>query len=138
MPADQSADSAPDQQAVALVIPDCCNLGVVFRTLIAVNLAVMVAILLRTDILIAAAGSFVESSMLIEPACFLSLLILCGLYCIGHLMSPVLQRLLCALVPALVTLAVIRLLFGFDWFRSGFTHLSAPGGPRRRWKIWPI
>ena len=127
-PADQTTDSAAAQQPIGLVIPDCCNLGVVFRTLIAVNLAVMVAILLRTDSLMAAAGSFVESSMLIEPACFLSLSILCGLHRIGHRMSPVVQRSLCALVPALVTVAVIRLLFGFDWFLNGFIHLSAPGG----------
>ncbi|WP_395827596.1 sensor histidine kinase [Collimonas sp.] len=128
-PADQTADSAAAQrQPIALVIPDCCNLGVVFRTMIAVNLAVMVAILLRSDSVVAAAGSFVESSMLIEPACFLSLSILCALHRIGHRMSLIVQRSLCALVPALATLAVIRLLFGFDWFLSGFSHLSAPGG----------
>lgn len=128
MPSDQIADNSLAQQPSAVAIPDGCNLGVVFRTLIAVNLAIMAAIFLRSDSLMAAANSFVELAMLIEPACFLSLSILCGLHRIGHRLPFVVQRLLCALVPALVTMAAIRLLSGFDWFLNDFSYLSAAGG----------
>jgi two-component system sensor histidine kinase AlgZ len=127
-PSDQIADTALAQQPSAVVIPDGCNLGVVFRTLIAVNLAVLAAIFLRSDSLMAAVNGFVESSMLIEPSCFLSLAILCGLHRIAHQLPFVAQRILCALAPALVTIMVVRLLSGFDWFFNGFSHLSASGG----------
>jgi len=128
MPNDQIADTAQAQQPNTVVIPDGCNLGVVFRALIAVNLAVMVALLLHSDSVMAALNSFVESAMLIEPACFLSLSILCGLHRLADRFSLFMQRVSCWLVPALVTIAVIRLLSGFDWFLSGFSHLSATGG----------
>lgn len=131
MPFDQTVDDAPPQQSGALVIPDGCNLGVVFRALIVVNLAVMAAILLRSDGLIAAINSFVESAMLVEPACFLSLSLLCGLHRIGRRFPLALQRILCALAPALVTVAVIWLLSGFDWFLNGFSHLGGSGGVLR-------
>ncbi|SFI26127.1 two-component system, LytT family, sensor histidine kinase AlgZ [Collimonas sp. OK307] len=128
MPNDQIADTAQAQQPNTVVIPDGCNLGVVFRALIAVNLAVMVALLLHSDSVMAALNSFVESAMLIEPACFLSLSILCGLHRLADRFSLFMQRVSCWFVPALVTIAVIRLLSGFDWFLSGFSHLSATGG----------
>ncbi|WP_211452693.1 sensor histidine kinase [Collimonas antrihumi] len=132
MPNDQIADNAQTQRPNTVVIPDGCNLGVVFRVLIAVNLAVMAALLLHSDSVMAALNSFVESAMLIEPACFLSLSILCGLHRFADRFplrfSLFLQRLSCWLVPALVTIAVIKLLSGFDWFFSGFSHLSATGG----------
>lgn len=128
MPSDQAVNNSQAQQPGAVVIPDGCNLGVVFRTLIVVNVAVMAAVLLRTDSLIAAINNFVESAMLVEPACFLSLSVLCGLHRIARRFSLVVQRLLCALAPALVMIAVIELLSGFDWFLNGFSHLSAVGG----------
>jgi two-component system sensor histidine kinase AlgZ len=131
MPSDQTVEEAPAQPPGALVIPDGCNLGVVFRTLIVVNLAAMAAILLRSDGLVAAINSFVESAMLIEPSCFLSLSLLCGLHRIGHRFPLAVQRILCALAPALVTVAVIWLLSGFDWFLNGFSHLGGSGGVLR-------
>ncbi|AEK62760.1 sensor histidine kinase [Collimonas fungivorans] len=128
MASDQIADNASAQQPNTVVIPDGCNLGVVFRTLIAVNLTIMATLLLHSDGLLAALNGFVESAMLIEPACFLSLVVLCGLHRAAYRLPPFVQRLSCLLVPALVTMAVIRLLSGFDWFLSGFSHLGARGG----------
>lgn len=128
MSSDRIADQSSTQQPSAVVVPDGCNLGVAFRTLLAVNVTIMAAILLRTDSVLAAAGSFIESAMLIEPACFLSLSILCGLHRIAHRFPFFMQRLVCALVPALVTIAAIRLLSTFDWFLVGFSHLSAANG----------
>src|SRR5579864_3798059 len=85
-----------------IVIPDCCNLGVVFRTLIAVNLALLATTLLRADGLATVLMQFVESSMLVELPCFLSLFLLCGAHRIGHRIPFWGQRLLCAMVPAAV------------------------------------
>src|SRR4030067_2194458 len=61
------------------VIPDCCNTGVVFRALLFVNLAVLVAILLRSADWMRGALDFIESSPAVELACLLSLIVLCGL-----------------------------------------------------------
>ncbi len=119
------------QQAFALVIPDCCNLDVVFRILITVNLAVMVAILLCTDSLIAEAGNFVESLMLIAPACFLSLSILYGLHRIVHLMAPVLVE---ARLQALQARICPHILFNSLNVVLSLIRTE----PRRRWKIWPL
>ena len=121
----RSAGAATDT-----VIPDCCNIGVVFRAMLAVNLAVGVAIILRNDGWQAALVDFVEAATVIEPACLWSLFVLCAmrrLRLVRHARRW-LQRTLCMLVPALVTGVVIRFLSAFDWFASSFSHLSAPDG----------
>lgn len=115
--------SSATRQSGQIVIPDCCNLGVVFRTLIAVNLALLATTLLRADGLATVLMQFVESSMLVELPCFLSLFLLCGAHRIGHRIPFWGQRLLCAMVPAAVTGAVIRLLSRY-LFLDSFTDLS--------------
>lgn len=122
-----------------LVIPDCCNLGVVFRTLLGVNAAALVVNLVhsagwRTGLL-----QFVEAAMVIELACLWSLFALCGL---RHLLQrlqlrqhaspeaipPWIQRMACAIVPGMVTGAVVYMFTLSEWLLSGFTYVTIGKG----------
>ena len=116
------------------IIPDCCNIGVIFRTLLAVNVAVLAAVLTNIRGLQAGLMDFVESSMLLELSSLMSLVALCGvrrallqLQLIPNL-SPWAQRAVCALVPAAVTGTLVHLLSSFDWFLTSFTHLTVSEG----------
>ena len=112
------------------VIPDCCNIGVIFRVLLALNGAVLVATLLKSTGLIAGLLDFVESAMIIELSCLLSLLALCSLRTLHavRVLQQWAQRALCGLVPAIVTAAIVHFFSAFDWFLSSFTHLTLSGG----------
>lgn len=120
----------PRRTALETVIPDCCNLGVVFRVMLAVNLAVLMAVILRNNVLSAGVNDFVEAAIVIELACLWSLVMLCGM----RRLTPVrharlwMQRLLCMLVPALVTAAIVHILSAFAWFSDSFIHLTIFNG----------
>lgn len=114
--------------AIENVIPDCCNIGVMFRALLFVNVAVLAAALLQSGGWLAGLLGFVESSMVVELACLLSLAALCGLRRLLHSLPPWSQRLLCALAPAAVTGLIIRVLASYEWFALSFTHLTALEG----------
>lgn len=101
-----------------ILIPDCCNAGVIGRVLIGVNLPVMVAMLMGRTSLLGALAAFVNVSTLLELACFVSLMMLCALRRRAVLMAAWSQRLLCALVPALSTLLLRRVLQQFDWING--------------------
>lgn len=114
-----------------LVIPDCCNIGIVFRVLLIVNATVFCTLLLQSPNLRAGLHAFVEASMVVELACLWSLLAVCvlrrGLLLAAsrQVLAPWLQRLLCVVVPAVVTAAVVRALEMTALFQATFTHLSA-------------
>lgn len=120
-PPNQTSDQPSD-----IVIPDCCNIGTVFRTLIAVNVAFLAGILLRTGGWRTGLVVFVESSTLIELACLLSLIALCGLRRLLIRTPAWSQRLACMLVPAAVTALVIRLMSTTLVFAESFANLK-PG-----------
>jgi two-component system sensor histidine kinase AlgZ len=124
MPSSIASVSAP----IEIVIPDCCNIGVIFRALLAVNVAVLAAILLRTNGLQPGLLEFVESSILIELACLSSLLALCGLRRLIRTISPWGQRAACALVPAAVTALIIHFLLSLELFLNSFTNLTMVKG----------
>ncbi len=130
MPMTAESQSVP----VEMVIPDCCNIGVVFRVLLGVNLSVFLSILLRNQSLKPALLDFIESSMLVEWTCLLSLFALCvARRILDHvdttlIMPPQIQRAVCGLVPALVMGFLVRMLSMFDWFVSSFTHLTLVNG----------
>lgn len=113
---------------IEIVIPDCCNIGVVFRVLIAVNVAVLAAILLRTNGMRAGLLDFVEASVVVELACLSSLLALCGLRTLIRTIPLWGQRVACALVPATVTALLIRFLSSLELFLASFTHLTVVKG----------
>jgi two-component system sensor histidine kinase AlgZ len=120
--------TAPAGAPIDIVIPDCCNIGVIFRVLLAVNVAVLAAILLRTSGLQAGLLEFVESSILVELACLSSLLALCGLRKLICTVPPSGQRIACAIVPAAITALLIHFLSSLELFQQGFTHLTMVKG----------
>jgi two-component system sensor histidine kinase AlgZ len=124
MPPIPASDNAP----VEIVIPDCCNIGVIFRALIAVNGAVLAGILLRTSDLKLGLFEFIETSMVVELACLTSLLALCALRTVIRTIPPWAQRAACAAVPAAVTGAIIHFFSSLDWLWSSFANLTALKG----------
>jgi two-component system sensor histidine kinase AlgZ len=122
------SSAASVRPAIDLVIPDCCNIGVIFRVLVAVNVAVLAAILLRTSGLRTGFLEFVEASILVEVACLSSLLALCGVRKLIRTMPQWAQRAACALVPAAVTALLIHFFSTLDLFQQGFTNLTMAKG----------
>ncbi len=110
------------------LIPDCCNIGVIVRALLAVNLVVLGAVLSHSQQIKAGLLQFVESAMLLEWACLLSLFALCGVRQIllaRNWHPPAwLQRLLCGIVPAVVVSLLVSALVSFDWFSTTFPHMN--------------
>jgi two-component system sensor histidine kinase AlgZ len=115
---------------VAELMPDCCNIGVLVRALLAINAAVLIVIALQATSWRAGVGSFVEASMLVEWASLLSLFGLCGtrrlLLWRGWVLAPWLQRSLCVLVPMLLVALLMHFLLGLDWVLGSFSRLSWP------------
>ena len=96
--------TAPTPPKIENVIPDCCNIGVMARVLLAVNGVVLMAIIVHGGGLLA----FLDAAVLTEPACLASLLALCGLRRTVRTIAPWAQRVLCALVPAAITAGLVR------------------------------
>src|SRR4051794_8118497 len=116
------SSSTPVNAPAEVVMPDCCNIGVVFRSLLAVNIVVLTAILVQSGSVFQGLQEFVEASMVVELACLWSLFSLCVLRRMllrfGRMDAISLwgQRIFCALVPAAVTAVVVRFLTSFVWF----------------------
>lgn len=110
-------NSAPIRAPAECVVPDCCNTGVIFRTLLAVNGVVLAAVLLRSPNIGSGLIAFVEASILVELACLSSLAVLCGLR--AHLRGlPIwVQRLTCGMVPAAITGLLLRFLLANDVYQ---------------------
>ena len=115
------------KQTPEIVLPDCCNAGVILRVLAGVNLTVFVAMLMQDSSRLAGLSAFVDASTLIELACFVSLLAVCAVR--RHVLPwPVyLQRAICVVVPALSTLAMWRLEQRFAWMYGGVAQPSPIG-----------
>ncbi|HJV85558.1 MAG TPA: histidine kinase [Noviherbaspirillum sp.] len=117
-----------------ILIPDCCNIGVVFRTLLAVNAVVLTAVLIQASDWKRGLLEFVEASMVVELSCLWSLFALCGLRRAlpragaAEAVGRWAQRAACAAVPAAVTATVIYLLSTTDWLAGTFAHLTVPKG----------
>ncbi|TFW09234.1 hypothetical protein E4K72_07115, partial [Oxalobacteraceae bacterium OM1] len=104
----------PSSAPAHTVIPDCCNVGVMFRSLLVVNAAIVCGSLLQAPGWKAGLLEFVDASMVVELASLWSLFALCltrrGLQSARPARSvpPAAQRLLCGLIPAAVTGAVVH------------------------------
>ncbi|WP_420474103.1 sensor histidine kinase [Noviherbaspirillum sp. ST9] len=128
--------AAPDtaSRPADILIPDCCNIGVVFRSLIGVNVAAFAGIMAQARDWAAGTFEFVEASMVIELSCLWSLFALCGLRQLllrsilpGHLPGwP--QRAASILVPVAVTGAVIHLFTLSSGLAGSFGEFSAEKG----------
>jgi two-component system sensor histidine kinase AlgZ len=131
VPAKVPAKALPiNAGSAGVVIPDYCNTGVILRVLSIVNLVMLLAIVLQADTRSAGLLAFIECALPLELICMLSLVCLCGVR--RHFPIALLahwqQRLLCALVPALVSIPVLRILLQLEWFRNSFPNLSLPVG----------
>ena len=115
-----AAPSLPIHPAVEVVIPDCCNIGVIFRSVFIANASVLLACLARQSSLRGGLADFVELSLLLELAVLCSLLALCGLRRAIKTAAPWVQRAGCALVPAAVTALLVRFLSSLDLFGERF------------------
>jgi two-component system, LytTR family, sensor histidine kinase AlgZ len=131
----------PAVAPIEIVIPDCCNIGVVFRVLLAVNAAVLAGVLLQSGSPREGLLDFVEASIVVELGCLWSLFALCVMRrmllrsgAIGAI-SLWGQRLLCATVPAVVTGAIVEFFVSFDWFLNSFVHLTVTKAMVFAWLI---
>ncbi|MBR7799075.1 sensor histidine kinase [Undibacterium fentianense] len=109
-----------------ILIPDCCNLGIVVRVLLSVNLLVLLAVLSRGQSLAQNFQEFVEASMLVELISLLSLVILCGFRRMIERESALawMQRVVCGTVPAIVCFMVFLVFNQFEWFAYSFPNLN--------------
>lgn len=109
-----------------ILIPDCCNIGVVFRVLIAVNLLVLASLLARGQGWVLNFQEFIETSMLVELISLLSLFALCGLHRMvaRRPLAAWLQRLACGVVPALIAAVLLSYLNSMEWFAYSFPRLQ--------------
>jgi two-component system sensor histidine kinase AlgZ len=85
------------------VVPDGCNIGVVLRVALGVNLVVALAALASYTNWRTAASRFLELSALLELALLMTLLVWCGLRRFLPPLPVVAQRLLAWLTPAACT-----------------------------------
>ena len=108
-----------------VVLPDCCNLGTILVVLLAVNGALVAAILLHSASWQAGLLEFVEKSLQVELSCLSSLFVLCGLRRILRMLSHGQQRLACGLVPALVAGVAAHFLAGAGWLTPAVGSVSA-------------
>lgn len=108
------------------LIPDCCNIGVVYRILVAVNLLVLLGLWSRGRGWWQGVEDFVEASMLVEMISLLSLLILCNLRRLSyrHAVPEPAQRLLCGVVPGLIASLLLTALGGMEWFVASFPQFD--------------
>lgn len=129
-----SAAPANASKTAEIVVPDCCNIGVVFRALLGVNAAALLALLIQSASWTLGLLEFVEVSMVIELACLWSLFALCGLrrvlkhFAAAGVPPAWAQRAVCALVPAAVSSGVVYLFTSVEWLMVSFTHLTVSKG----------
>ncbi len=122
-PADASSMTT---SPISSVIPDCCNIGVIYRVLLATNSAIFCGIWMKSSDTPRAVMAFLDSSMVLETISILSLFALCGIRKMA-LMQPVsswFERLLCGLVPALTAVSLSTFIQDQPWISSGFAHTS--------------
>lgn len=126
--------TTPASRPIEIVVPDCCNIGVVFRSLLGVNAAALVAIVLQAGNMRQGLLEFVEASVVIELASLWSLFALCGLRrALQHSAriggaAPWAQRVACALIPAAVTGLVVHFFISIDWLRGSFAQMTVLKG----------
>ncbi len=121
------SESAPIKP-LEIVIPDCCNIGIMVKSLLFVNGVALAVILIDASSVYTGLLSFIEASMLIELASLTSLFALCGLRRIIKTIPPWGQRIACALVPAAITGLIIHYLLNDPAGMISLSRLSVPEG----------
>jgi two-component system, LytTR family, sensor histidine kinase AlgZ len=129
-----STVSLPAVGPAESVIPDCCNIGVVFRALVGVNAAALAVSLIHSGNWRLGVLEFIEASMVIELACLWSLFALCGLrqvlkrIPVAESMPFWMQRAVCVFIPALVAGIIVHLFISVDWLAGSFGQMTALKG----------
>ena len=115
-----------DVEKNEILVPDCCNLGIVVRVLVAVNLVVLLALLSRGQGLKQNFQEFMETAMLVELICLVSLLALCGFRRLleRESVSPWMQRIVCGTVPAIIFFIVVFPMSSLEWFAYSYPNLD--------------
>lgn len=121
------SESVP-AKPLEIVIPDCCNIGIMVKALLFVNGLALTVILIDATSVYAGLLEFIEASMLIELASLTSLFALCGLRRLIKTIPPWGQRVACALVPAAITGLIIHYLLNDPAAVITLSRLSVPEG----------
>ncbi len=121
----QGNKSQHQADAREIFLPDYCNLGVVGRVLLFVNALVLLSVLARGNGFAADFGEFMAISMLVEMICLVSLVVLCGFRRLLERRPATLwmQRIVGAIVPAMVCFLLLVTLLDIDWFAYSFPRL---------------
>ncbi len=123
-----AASRVPTTTPVAELMPDCCNIGVLVRALLAINAAVLLVTLLQAPGWRSGLLAFLELSVLLEWTSLLALFGLCitrrVLLWRGWILANWAQRGLCALVPMLLVGAMMQGLLRLDWFLNSFPGVT--------------
>ncbi|WP_222619284.1 sensor histidine kinase [Undibacterium hunanense] len=108
------------------LIPDCCNVGVISRVLVAVNVLGLLVLSARGDDWRLMLQNFLESAILLETISLVSLLLLCNLrrLAMRFPFQPWLQRLLCGLLPAAIAGLFLLYLKNMEWFEYSFPRFD--------------
>lgn len=116
---------ADTPSAVSSVIPDCCNIGVIYRVLLATNSVVFFGIWMESPDMETALLSFFGIAMVLEAICILSLMMLCGMRRVVLVQQlPLwLQRSLCGITPALIAAALVSLIVHLSWLFDGLFQI---------------
>lgn len=108
-----------------IFLPDYCNLGVVVRVLLFVNVLVLMSVLARGNGFAEDFGEFMTISMLVEMISLTSLIALCGFRRLLEKQpaTPWMQRIVSGTVPAIICFVFLRTLLDIDWFSYSFPRL---------------
>jgi two-component system sensor histidine kinase AlgZ len=121
----ETAEQSKTDPYGELLIPDCCNIGIVVRILLMVNIVVLLALLARGQGLAFNFQEFFESTMLVELITLVSLVSLCGFRRLVEKQGAErwMQRIVCGTIPAIICFLLLFGLQNLEWFYFSFPHL---------------
>lgn len=120
----ESPPLRPARRAPMSLIPDGCNVGVVFRTLVALNGVTLLVCLIQAGSWVGGLSRFLEAAILLESASLTSLLALCAVRRPWSKWTAWRQRAGCVLVPTMLTAAWVYLLSWDSNLLGSLTNLT--------------
>jgi two-component system, LytTR family, sensor histidine kinase AlgZ len=117
-----------NQNQISITLPDFCNLGVLLRTLVLVNLMCLGGAIAKSPTLSGIGQEILDYSLLVQPALLLSLGVLCAL---KRVMQPLNYRLSVVMVFVLELFVVTGMLYFFAPLLSDAESVN----PLRYWLL---